>query len=141
MQYCRFSHRDVVRYGLIDGQTIVRTLTRAPHAFSDFDGAEKSDIALGTVRLLAPVEPSKIVCIGRNYREHAKELNHPIPTEPLFFFKPPSSIIGPEENIERPADLSERVDYEGELGVIIGKRASACARATMCGRTSLATPA
>ena len=77
---------------------------------------------LGEVRLLAPVEPSKIVCIGRNYREHAKELNHPIPTEPLFFLKPPSSVIGTGDEIRRPNLLSQRVDYEGELGVVIGKR-------------------
>jgi 2-keto-4-pentenoate hydratase/2-oxohepta-3-ene-1,7-dioic acid hydratase in catechol pathway len=122
MQYCRFSHQGDVHYGLIDGPTITRTLTHAPHAFTDFESGEKSTLALSAVRLLAPVEPTKVVCIGRNYREHAKELNHPIPTEPLFFFKPPSSIIGPEDAVERPADLSERVDYEGELGVIIGKR-------------------
>ena len=77
---------------------------------------------LASVRLLAPVEPSKIVCIGRNYREHAKELDHPIPTEPLIFLKPPSSLIGPEDEIRRPMELSQRVDYEGELGAVIGKR-------------------
>src|SRR5271157_636052 len=57
-----------------------------------------------------------------NYREHAKELNHPIPTEPLFFLKPPSSVIGTGEDIRRPNALSQRVDYEGELGVVIGRR-------------------
>ena len=124
MQYCRFSHQNVVLYGLIDGAAITRTLTQSPRAFSDFDRGEKTDLPLDTVRLLAPVEPSKIVCIGRNYREHARELDHAIPTEPLVFLKPPSSIIGPEDTIERPADLSERVDYEGELGVVIGKRCS-----------------
>jgi 2-keto-4-pentenoate hydratase/2-oxohepta-3-ene-1,7-dioic acid hydratase in catechol pathway len=122
VQYCRFSHQEAARYGLIEGQTIVRTLLHAPGAFSDFAAGEKSDLALTSVRLLAPVEPSKIVCIGRNYREHAKELNNPVPTQPLVFLKPPSSIIGPEEKIERPTEFSERVDYEGELGVIIGKR-------------------
>jgi 2-keto-4-pentenoate hydratase/2-oxohepta-3-ene-1,7-dioic acid hydratase in catechol pathway len=74
------------------------------------------------VRLLAPAEPSKIVCIGRNYREHAKELNHAIPTEPLFFLKPPSSVIASGEEIRRPMDLSQRVDHEGELAVVIGRR-------------------
>jgi 2-keto-4-pentenoate hydratase/2-oxohepta-3-ene-1,7-dioic acid hydratase in catechol pathway len=122
VQYCRFFHQKVVRYGLIEGQTITRTFNRAPLAFADFDAGEESNLALGDVRLLAPVEPGKIVCVGRNYREHAKELNHAIPTEPLLFFKPPSSIIGPNDNIERPADITERVDYEGEMGVVIGKR-------------------
>jgi len=79
-------------------------------------------LQLSAVRLLAPAEPGKIVCIGRNYREHAKELDHPIPTEPLFFLKPPSSLIGPDDAIRRPAELSQRVDYEGELAVVIGKR-------------------
>ena len=124
MQYCRFSHQGVSRFGLIEGSTITRTLEHAPHAFADFERGEQSDIAVSAVRLLAPVEPTKIVCIGRNYREHAKELNNPVPTEPLVFLKPPSSIIGPEEEIRRPADLSERVDYEGELGVVIAKRCS-----------------
>lgn len=122
MQYCRFSYQDVTRYGLIEGQKITRTLSLAPRSFSDFERGEGNDLPVTSVRLLAPVEPTKIVCVGRNYREHAKELNHAIPTEPLLFFKPPSSIIGPDDNIQRPGDISERVDYEGELGVVIGKR-------------------
>jgi 2-keto-4-pentenoate hydratase/2-oxohepta-3-ene-1,7-dioic acid hydratase in catechol pathway len=122
VQYCRFFHQDVIRYGLIEGPIISRTLSLAPRAFADFNAAEPAEIPLSVAGLLAPVEPSKIVCVGRNYREHAKELNHAIPTEPLIFFKPPSSIIGPDEAIQRPADLSERVDYEGEMGVVIAKR-------------------
>jgi len=126
VKYCRFTDKDVTRYGLIEEvagkATITRTLADAPNAFSDFDGGEKTSVDLGAVRLLAPVAPTKVVCIGRNYREHAKDLNHAIPTEPLFFLKPPSSVIGTEVAIQRPADLSERIDYEGELGVVIGKR-------------------
>jgi 2-keto-4-pentenoate hydratase/2-oxohepta-3-ene-1,7-dioic acid hydratase in catechol pathway len=126
MSYCRFQHQGATLYGLIEGDgdqpTITRTLTRAPQSFSDFDRGEKSELPLSAVRLLAPAEPGKIVCIGRNYREHAKELDHPIPTEPLIFLKPPSSLIGPEDAIRRPAELSQRVDYEGELGVVIGRR-------------------
>jgi 2-keto-4-pentenoate hydratase/2-oxohepta-3-ene-1,7-dioic acid hydratase in catechol pathway len=122
VQYCRFSHQNASRYGQIEGHTITRTLNQTPRSFSDFEAGEKTGLPLNSVRLLAPVEPTKIVCVGRNYREHAKELNHAIPTEPLLFFKPPSSIIGPNDTILRPADLSERVDYEGELGVVIGKR-------------------
>jgi 2-keto-4-pentenoate hydratase/2-oxohepta-3-ene-1,7-dioic acid hydratase in catechol pathway len=126
MRYCRFEHQGAKHYGLIEdasgNQVITRTLAKAPTSFSDFDSAEKTNLPLSSVRLLAPVEPSKIVCIGRNYREHAKELDHPIPTEPLFFLKPPSSLIGPEDKILRPMDLSQRVDYEGELTAVIGKR-------------------
>jgi len=126
MSYCRFQQRNVSRYGLIENMrgdaTITRMLSRVPHSFADFEQGDKAEIPLSAVRLLAPVEPSKIVCVGRNYREHAKELNHPIPTEPLFFLKPPSSVIGAGDEIRRPNALSHRVDYEGELGVVIGKR-------------------
>ncbi len=65
--------------------------------------------------------PSKIVCVGRNYAEHAKELGNEVPKQPLIFFKPPSSIIAPEEPIVLPL-ISQRVDHEGELAVIIGRR-------------------
>jgi len=75
---------------------------------------------LAEVQLVAPIEPGKIVCVGRNYREHAAELGNPIPTEPLIFLKPPSSVIGPGEPIVLPA-ISERVDHEGELAVVIGR--------------------
>ena len=126
MKYCRFSYQGASRYGLIETaggvERITRTQDGPPFAPAGFDRAEKCDVPLESVRLLAPAEPSKIVCIGRNYREHAKELNHPIPTEPLFFLKPPSSVIAAGEEIRRPMDLSQRVDYEGELAVVIGKR-------------------
>jgi 2-keto-4-pentenoate hydratase/2-oxohepta-3-ene-1,7-dioic acid hydratase in catechol pathway len=76
---------------------------------------------LAQARLLTPVEPTKIVCIGRNYREHAAELGNEVPAEPLLFLKPPSSLIGPEEAIVRPK-ISARVDHEAELGVVIAKK-------------------
>ncbi len=78
---------------------------------------------LAEVRLLPPVLPSKIVCVGRNYREHIAELKHPTPVEPLIFLKPPSSLIGPEEPILLPG-ISQRVDYEGELALVIAKTCS-----------------
>lgn len=67
------------------------------------------------------VKPSKIICLGRNYAEHAKELGHEIPKEPVIFLKPPSALIGPEETIILPKK-SQHVDHEVELGVIIGKK-------------------
>ena len=67
--------------------------------------------------------PSKIVCVGRNYREHASELGNEVPAEPLIFLKPPSAIIAPDEPIVMPT-ISRRVDYEGEIGVIIGRTCS-----------------
>lgn len=78
---------------------------------------------LTEVRLLPPAVPTKVVCIGRNYREHAAELGNPVPPEPLIFLKPPSSVIGPEEPILLPA-ISQRVDYEGEIAVVLGRRCS-----------------
>jgi 2-keto-4-pentenoate hydratase/2-oxohepta-3-ene-1,7-dioic acid hydratase in catechol pathway len=73
-------------------------------------------------RLLPPCSPSKIVCVGRNYPEHARELGNEPPKEPLIFLKPPSSLIASGDQIVYPA-ISERVDFEGELGVIMGQRA------------------
>jgi 2-keto-4-pentenoate hydratase/2-oxohepta-3-ene-1,7-dioic acid hydratase in catechol pathway len=73
-------------------------------------------------RLLPPCSPTKIVCVGRNYLEHARELGNEAPAEPLIFMKPPSSLIAHGDEVMYPP-LSKRVDYEGELGVIIGRRA------------------
>ena len=76
---------------------------------------------LADLHLLAPVCPSKILCIGRNYRDHATELGNEVPKEPLLFLKPPSSLLAPNGVIQMPT-LSNRVDYEGELGIVIGRR-------------------
>jgi 2-keto-4-pentenoate hydratase/2-oxohepta-3-ene-1,7-dioic acid hydratase in catechol pathway len=72
--------------------------------------------------LLPPVMPSKIVCIGLNYKDHAAEQNKPLPKEPLMFIKPSTAVIGPGDAIVAPADIG-RVDHEAELGVVIGRRA------------------
>jgi 2-keto-4-pentenoate hydratase/2-oxohepta-3-ene-1,7-dioic acid hydratase in catechol pathway len=129
MKFCRFEQSGKVGYGLIEDvagvATITRRLKRFPSAFADFNSGEAATVALASVRLLAPTQPSKIVCVGRNYREHAKELNHEIPTSPLIFLKPPSAVIAPGDEIRRPSTLSQRVDHEGELGVVIGKRCHA----------------
>lgn len=79
------------------------------------------EIQFSSADLRAPVAPSKIICIGRNYAAHAKELGNEVPKEPLLFFKPPSSIIGPGEAVVLPKQ-SERIEHEAELGVIIGRR-------------------
>ena len=83
-------------------------------------------LAMEDVELLAPCCPSKVVCVGLNYVEHAKELKMKLPEEPILFLKPPSAVIGPGAEIVMPKS-SERVDYEGELGVVIGKRCKAMA--------------
>jgi len=80
----------------------------------------RGEVPLSQVRLLAPCTPTKILCVGRNYAAHAQELGNEIPTRPLLFFKPPSSVIGPEEEIVLPT--SSLVHHEAELAVVIGKR-------------------
>jgi 2-keto-4-pentenoate hydratase/2-oxohepta-3-ene-1,7-dioic acid hydratase in catechol pathway len=82
--------------------------------------------------LPVPVRPTKILCVGRNYAEHAAELGHDVPAEPLIFMKPPSALVGSGEAIVLPA-LSERVDYEGELAIVIGRRCRHVAEADAMG--------
>jgi len=76
---------------------------------------------LPDVRLLAPVLPSKVVAIGRNYLEHARETGSEPPAEPLIFLKPSTAVVGPGDAIVRPVQLSHRVDYEGELAIVFGR--------------------
>jgi 2-keto-4-pentenoate hydratase/2-oxohepta-3-ene-1,7-dioic acid hydratase in catechol pathway len=126
MKYCRFQTEDGIHCGIIEtvaGHEVINQIAVA-HTEDPFCAEfhpTMTHLPLAGTRLLAPVTPSKIICVGRNYREHARELGNEPPAEPLIFFKPPSSVIGPEENVVYPA-LSERVDYEGELAVVIGKR-------------------
>jgi 2-keto-4-pentenoate hydratase/2-oxohepta-3-ene-1,7-dioic acid hydratase in catechol pathway len=87
----------------------------------DSGAVEGSSIRLDRLKLLAPCLPTKIVCVGRNYAEHARETGSTPPAEPLLFFKPPSAVIGPGDDIVYPRQ-SKRVDYEGELAVVIGRR-------------------
>jgi 2-keto-4-pentenoate hydratase/2-oxohepta-3-ene-1,7-dioic acid hydratase in catechol pathway len=124
MRYCRFQTEHGPRYGRIENDQIVELISfHSDYVRVPARGEEFSPTPFASAKLLAPVEPSKIICVGRNYREHASELGNEIPKEPLIFFKPPSSVIGPGHPIEiPPADLTQRVDYEGELGVIVGKR-------------------
>lgn len=104
------------RYGILEGDQIrpVRSLF-APEP----DGAL---INRNQVKILPAASPSKIVCVGRNYAAHAKELGNDIPAEPLIFLKPPSSLVADGDNVVYPK-LSANLHYEGELGLIIGKRA------------------
>ncbi|MGH9515839.1 MAG: fumarylacetoacetate hydrolase family protein [Terriglobales bacterium] len=125
MKYCRFEYEGTPQFGWIEtvgGQEQVTRTFRFPNDIASLESALKKipSVPLASAALLAPVEPSKIVCVGRNYREHAAELGNEVPSEPLIFFKPPSSVIGPGETIVRPK-ISARVDHEGELGVVIGK--------------------
>lgn len=126
MKICRFTHQSTgaqTRYGVIEGAEISTLPTDNLFAI-DFDGLTNAPrVKLAEATLLAPCVPTKIVCVGRNYREHAAELGHPLPAEPLLFLKPPSAVIGTEASIELPA-ASNRVEHEGELAVVIGRRTS-----------------
>jgi 2-keto-4-pentenoate hydratase/2-oxohepta-3-ene-1,7-dioic acid hydratase in catechol pathway len=133
MKYCRFSFENSIHYGKVEdrgGEPWIVDLAEAPEedlAFRLVHGRATSwsfdfePMPLNAAELLAPVTPSKIVCVGRNYREHAKELGNEAPAEPLLFFKPPSSLLGPGGTILLPA-ASQRVDFEGELAIVIGSR-------------------
>jgi 2-keto-4-pentenoate hydratase/2-oxohepta-3-ene-1,7-dioic acid hydratase in catechol pathway len=128
MKYCRFELNGQARHGLVEAvagtEMITRLLLNPPETadgeLEDLPSKRMDHVRLAEATLLAPVQPSKIVCVGRNYREHAAELGHEVPTEPLIFLKPPSSLIAPGAQVRRPK-ISERVDYEGELGVVISK--------------------
>lgn len=128
MKYCRLQSNGQAQYGLVESvagkDAIVRILLTPPEeADGDMESlrTRKIDaIPLEQAVLLPPVRPSKIVCIGRNYREHAAELGHDVPTEPLLFLKATSALLAPGGVVRRPR-ISQRVDYEGELGVVIGK--------------------
>jgi 2-keto-4-pentenoate hydratase/2-oxohepta-3-ene-1,7-dioic acid hydratase in catechol pathway len=123
MKYCRFSTSNGPRYGLIESvngsQHVTGTAADGP--LPVFEPSHESPIPLSSVSLLEPVRPSKILCVGRNYADHAKELGNEVPAEPLLFFKPPTSLIAPGSPIVLPGKLSQRVEYEGELTVVIGQ--------------------
>ncbi len=125
MQYCRFQTEGGPQYGAVElrhGELWMVGEMGSP-ADSDRAGRGSSGfqpVPISNLKLLAPITPSKIVCIGRNYREHAAELGNEVPKEPLMFLKPPSAIIGPGAAISIPV-ISKRVDYEGELGVVIAR--------------------
>jgi len=128
---------DEPRYGIVDAEDNLQPLVRPP-----FDGLCFAGdlLPLSRVDLLAPCAPSKIVAVGLNYRDHARELGLPIPEEPLLFLKPGTAVIGPGGKIVYP-EMSRRVDYEGELAVVMGKKASRVtredARACILGYTCL----
>lgn len=123
----RFHDGRRIVFALLDDRGQARVLADDPFAGDDAIGALRSAAPAAPVpcadwRILTPCLPTKIVGIGRNYREHAAELGHDLPAEPLLFLKPPSSVLATGEPILLPG-ASRRIDYEGELGVVIGRRA------------------
>jgi 2-keto-4-pentenoate hydratase/2-oxohepta-3-ene-1,7-dioic acid hydratase in catechol pathway len=125
MRFCRFRistsarGHDLPRFALVeDGR--VHEISGAP--WSTWSRSDRS-WRLEEVQLLAPVLPSKIVCVGRNYAAHAAELGNEVPKEPLIFLKPPSAVVGPGEAILLPP-YSRQVEHEGELALVVGRRCS-----------------
>jgi 2-keto-4-pentenoate hydratase/2-oxohepta-3-ene-1,7-dioic acid hydratase in catechol pathway len=120
MKLCRFRLLDheegVIRAGIVEADHVHEVTGSWPGP----GPRSGRSWPMSQVRLVAPVAPSKIICVARNYRQHAAELKNTVPKEPLIFLKAPSSVIGPEDTIELPPD-SARVDYEGELAVVIGR--------------------
>ena len=119
MRIVRFLAKEGPRYGILDDRQNIRSLRGAPFERLDYDGEQ---FGLADVDLLAPCEPSKVVGIGLNYRDHAEEFGLALPEEPMLFLMPHTAVIGPGGTIRLP-EASERVDYEGELAVVIGRRA------------------
>ncbi|MEQ1736031.1 MAG: fumarylacetoacetate hydrolase family protein [Rhodoglobus sp.] len=126
MKIARFSSGGDPRYGILDGDELV--VLRGDPLFSGFDTTDER-IALVDVKLLAPVIPrSKVVAVGKNYVDHVAEFGGEVPVEPLLFLKPNTSVIGPGDTIVRPPQ-SRRVDFEGELAIVIGSIAKNVAAA------------
>lgn len=140
MKYCRFLLDGNTHYGIVEErgnepwivdlapgppEDLAFHLSRArgSNLVPDPAGLDFEPMPLSGADLLPPVTPSKIVCVGRNYREHAAELGNEVPAEPLLFFKPPSSLLKPGGVIVLP-QASSRVDHEGEIAIVLGQRAS-----------------
>lgn len=122
MKLCRVKQESLagIRSGFIEDTKVWLLAENASFENSGFERSQS--VSLSSATLLPPVMPSKIVCVGRNYREHAAELGNKMPDEPLLFLKAPTAVIGNGGCIELPS-ASQQVEHEGELGVVIGKQA------------------
>ena len=123
MRLCRYALGGDVGFGVVKGEgqdpAALTVAAIEGHPFAPF-GLSGVRHPLADVRLLAPVLPSKVVCVGKNYADHAREMGGEAPSSPVIFLKPSTSVIGPGDPVQHPRD-SERVDYEGELAVVIGR--------------------
>ena len=117
MRIARFSTDEGMSFGVVEENTVAAI---AAHPFGDltFTGQR---FPIPDVRLLAPILPSKVIAVGKNYAAHAEEMGGEAPAEPMLFSKPSTAVIGPGEAVTYPQKLSERVDFEGELAVVIGR--------------------
>ncbi|KAB1914568.1 fumarylacetoacetate hydrolase family protein [Micromonospora arida] len=123
MRIARFAHAKGMSFGAVEGEAeagpqglTIAEIEGHPFGNLSFSGARW---ALSDVRLLSPILPSKVVCVGRNYADHAAELGNEVPKEPLLFLKPSTSVIGPRDAIRLPI-FSKQVEHEAELAVVIG---------------------
>ncbi|MGH2820072.1 MAG: fumarylacetoacetate hydrolase family protein, partial [Actinomycetota bacterium] len=119
MRIVRYRAEGEASWGVLSDDDVVMAARGAP--FVDLEPAGAVG-GVSEVELVAPVAPSKVVCVGRNYREHAAEFDNPVPEEPLLFLKPPSSVVGPGADVVYPA-LSQRLDPEAELVAVVGRDA------------------
>jgi 2-keto-4-pentenoate hydratase/2-oxohepta-3-ene-1,7-dioic acid hydratase in catechol pathway len=118
VRLCRFRQGDRIATGLLRGDYVLPLRG----TFFEDPVPTGEEVPLDAVRLLAPVLPSKIVAVGRNYADHAEEMGNPMPEEPIIFLKPSTSVIGPGDDIPYPGQ-STRVDHEAELAVVVGRLA------------------
>jgi len=124
MKLLRYKINNDIKYGIFKDDAIAEI---NGDVFGSFEESGKV-VSFADITLLPPVEPSKIIAIGLNYKEHALELSMEMPLEPLIFLKPPSTLIASGDDVVYP-EMSSQVDYEGELGVVIKKRAKDVHRA------------
>jgi len=119
LKIARVLYNDTVEYTIIEGES-VRFIEGS--IYTEEIRAGKRSVPINEVKILSPVMPSKVICVGLNYKDHAEELNMPIPDEPILFLKPPTGIIGPGDVIVYPDGIG-RLDYEAELAIIMKKEA------------------
>ncbi len=127
MKFLRFEYDNKIKNGYYDGEKVVELkkdiLTYFKKNLEDITKDFQKSYSIDEINIIKPVEPSKIICIGLNYKDHAEEMNLELPESPVIFIKPSNTVIGYGDKIIYP-DNSTRVDYEGELAVVIGEKTS-----------------
>ncbi len=118
MKIIRFAFEKKIKYGILEGESVFVVKGEPYRELRHTDEV----LSVDAIKILAPCVPSKIVCLGLNYQAHAAEANSNVPQTPLIFLKPPTTVIAPEEDIIYPV-MTRRLDYEGELAVVIKKTA------------------
>jgi len=119
LKIIRFEANGKKQYGILEEEQVI------PCSGDPFSGLNRTSeiLSLDSVRLLAPVEPPNVICLGLNYKRHAEEFKYPFPRNPLLFFKTTTAVCGPYDDIIIPVHHSDKIDYEVELAIVIGKTA------------------